>query len=38
MELKLGQLKADDLRSLGKDRTYDGEMDVWGVLEGQKAQ
>ena len=22
----------------GKDRTYDGEMDVWGVLEGQKAQ
>ena len=19
-------------------RTYDGEMDVWGVLEGQKAQ
>ena len=27
--LKLGQMKADDLRSSGKDRTYDGEMDVW---------
>ena len=22
----------------GKDRAYDGEMDVWGVLERQKAQ
>ena len=31
-------MKADDLRSFGKDRTYDGEMDVWSVLEGQKAQ
>ena len=31
-------MKADDLRSLDKDRAYDGEMDVWGVLERQKAQ
>ena len=23
---------------LGKDRTYDGEMDVWGVLEGRRIQ
>ena len=22
----------------GKDRAYDGEMDVWGVLERQKTQ
>ena len=38
MELKRGQLRADDLRSLERDRAYDGEMDVWGVLERQKAQ
>ena len=31
-------MKADDLHMFGKDRTYDGEMDVWGVLEGQKVQ
>ena len=30
-------IKADDLRT-AKDRAYDGEMDVWGVLERQKAQ
>ena len=29
-------MKADDLRSL--ERTERGEMDVWGVLEKQKAQ
>ena len=33
-------MKADDLRSLERTErvVYDGEMDVWGVLEGQKAQ
>ena len=40
MELKPGQWRPmiweSDLRSeFGKDRTYDGEMDVWGVLEGR---
>ena len=30
--------KADDLKSLERTERYDGEMDVWGVLEGQKAQ
>ena len=24
-------MKADDPEKFGKDRTYDGEMDVWGV-------
>ena len=31
-------MKADDLRSLERTEAYDGEMDVWGVLERQKAQ
>ena len=31
-------MKADDFEKSGKDRAYDGEMDVWGVLERQKAQ
>ena len=31
-------MKADDPEKSGKDRAYDGEMDVWGVLERQKAQ
>ena len=31
-------MKVDDLRSLERTERHDGEMDVWGVLEGQKAQ
>ena len=31
-------MKADDLRKFGKDRAYDGEMDVWGVFERQRTQ